>query len=469
MPGCTGCWFECCCRVCYATCFHAALYYRPAWACLMCVSFMFNVVVNDVWWYCQWCLMLWCLCQWRLILLLSVLRCLMLLSLLFDVAASDVWCCCQWCCRVYHAVCWGVPGVLSALPFIGDHYGPAGAWWSVVFLSGHLVVESWKEGYQNLLLSPPPPPPTPPAPPVWSFCCGNWKEGYQNLLLFPCLVLWWKLEGGISKPAIVPLSGPVVETGRRDIKTCYCPLVWSCGGNWKEGYQNLLLSPCLVLWWKLEGGISKPVIVPLSGPVVETGRRDIKTCYCPLVWSCGGNWKEGYQNLLLSPCLVLWWKLEGGISKPVIVPLSGPVVETGRRDIKTCYCPLVWSCGGNWKEGYQNLLLSPCLVLWWKLAGGISKPAIVRLSGPFVVETGRRDIKTCYSPLVWSSSCGKLEGGISKHLFFLPLTFAPLCEDLLPFWWCLHSVRQWLPLHFINCLTSSGLFLFLLLSTCPLC
>ena len=343
---------------------------------------------------------------------------------------------------------------------------PGGQWLSC------LVILLWKVGRgiskPVIVLPPPPPPPPGPlvvdCPLVWSSCCGNWKEGYQNLLLSSCLVLWWKLEGGISEPVFVPLSGPfVVETGRRDIKTCYCPLVWSfCCGNWKEGYQNLLLSPCLVLLlWKLEGGISKPAIVPLSGPfVVETGRRDIKTCYCPPVWSCGGNWKEGYQNLLLSPCLVLWWKLEGGISKPAIVPLSGPVVETGRRDIKTCYCPLVWSCGGNWKEGYQNLLLSPCLVLWWKLEGGISKPAIVPLSGP-VVETGRRDIKTCYCPLVWSCGGNWKEGyqnlllspclviflwevgrGDIKTYVFLPLTFAPLCEDLLRFWWCLHSVRQ---------------------------
>ncbi|KAK7090253.1 cyclic AMP receptor-like protein A isoform X2 [Littorina saxatilis] len=28
----------------------------------------------------------------------------------------------------YHAVCWGVPLIMSTLPFIGDHYGPAGVW-----------------------------------------------------------------------------------------------------------------------------------------------------------------------------------------------------------------------------------------------------------------------------------------------------------------------------------------------------
>ncbi|XP_060080370.1 cyclic AMP receptor-like protein A isoform X1 [Ylistrum balloti] len=29
---------------------------------------------------------------------------------------------------VYHVLCWGLPLVLSCLPFIGNHYGPAGAW-----------------------------------------------------------------------------------------------------------------------------------------------------------------------------------------------------------------------------------------------------------------------------------------------------------------------------------------------------
>lgn len=31
--------------------------------------------------------------------------------------------------RLYHVFCWGVSLVLSLLPFINDHYGPAGAWW----------------------------------------------------------------------------------------------------------------------------------------------------------------------------------------------------------------------------------------------------------------------------------------------------------------------------------------------------
>ncbi|XP_069103712.1 cyclic AMP receptor-like protein A isoform X2 [Argopecten irradians] len=29
---------------------------------------------------------------------------------------------------VYHVLCWGLPLLLSCLPFIGNHYGPAGAW-----------------------------------------------------------------------------------------------------------------------------------------------------------------------------------------------------------------------------------------------------------------------------------------------------------------------------------------------------
>ena len=33
--------------------------------------------------------------------------------------------------RVYHLVSWGVSAVIAALPFIGNHYGPAGMWWSV--------------------------------------------------------------------------------------------------------------------------------------------------------------------------------------------------------------------------------------------------------------------------------------------------------------------------------------------------
>ncbi|ESO98882.1 hypothetical protein LOTGIDRAFT_158835 [Lottia gigantea] len=37
---------------------------------------------------------------------------------------------------VYHAVCWIVPLLISFLPFIGDHYGPAGAWcW---------IIENWR-------------------------------------------------------------------------------------------------------------------------------------------------------------------------------------------------------------------------------------------------------------------------------------------------------------------------------------
>ena len=31
--------------------------------------------------------------------------------------------------RIYHVFCWGISLVLSLLPFINDHYGPAGAWW----------------------------------------------------------------------------------------------------------------------------------------------------------------------------------------------------------------------------------------------------------------------------------------------------------------------------------------------------
>ncbi|XP_025079292.1 cyclic AMP receptor-like protein A isoform X2 [Pomacea canaliculata] len=33
---------------------------------------------------------------------------------------------------VYHIVCWGLPLCMSLLPFINDHYGPAGAWCWIV-------------------------------------------------------------------------------------------------------------------------------------------------------------------------------------------------------------------------------------------------------------------------------------------------------------------------------------------------
>ena len=31
--------------------------------------------------------------------------------------------------RYYHLVSWGIPLVVACLPFINNHYGPAGAWW----------------------------------------------------------------------------------------------------------------------------------------------------------------------------------------------------------------------------------------------------------------------------------------------------------------------------------------------------
>ena len=159
------------------------------------------------------------------------------------------------------------------------------------------------------------------------------------------------------------------KVGRRDIKTCYCP----------PHPPSSPYGPLLVETGRRDFKTS--VIVPSSGPlVVETGRRDIKTCYCPPVWSCGGNWKEGFLNLFLSPCLVLLlWKLEGGISKHVIVP---PTPHPPHMVL------LLWKLEGGISK---PPLLSPRLViLLWKLEGGISKPAIVPLSGP-VVETGRRD------------------------------------------------------------------------------
>lgn len=36
---------------------------------------------------------------------------------------------CELCCRPLHVLGWVVPAIISFLPFAGNHYGPAGAWW----------------------------------------------------------------------------------------------------------------------------------------------------------------------------------------------------------------------------------------------------------------------------------------------------------------------------------------------------
>lgn len=35
------------------------------------------------------------------------------------------------CFRPLHVLGWVVPAIISFLPFAGNHYGPAGAWWYV--------------------------------------------------------------------------------------------------------------------------------------------------------------------------------------------------------------------------------------------------------------------------------------------------------------------------------------------------
>ena len=405
-----GCCCQWCCRVYHAVCWGVA-----------------GVAASDVWWMllsvmlqgvpccvlgsarccCQWCLMDVAVNDVAGCTMLCAGECQVLLPVMFDG------CCCHWCCRVYHAVCWGVPGVAAS-----------DVWWMLLSLMLQgvpcCVLGSARCCCQWCLMDVA----VNDVAGCTMLCAGECQVCCRHCpsseitmaLLEPggqwlsCLVIFlWKVGRGISKPVIVLPPPPQSsccgnwKEGFQNLR--YCPLVWSsCCGNWKEGFQNLR--------------------------------------YCPLVWSsCCGKLEEGYQNLLLSspppppppppqsgPLVVETGRRDFKTS--VIVPSSGHlVVETGKKDIKTCCCPPVWSCGGNWKEGFLNLLLSPCLVI-------------------FLWEVGRGDIKT---------------------YVFLPLTFAPLCEDLLRFWWCLHSVRQWLPLHFINCLTSSGLFLFLLLSTCLLC
>ncbi|KAK7477158.1 hypothetical protein BaRGS_00031644 [Batillaria attramentaria] len=52
---------------------------------------------------------------------------------------------------LYHAVCWAVPLLLSVLPFIGNHYGPAGAWcWIVEDIGWRLGIwyaSTWEGTY----------------------------------------------------------------------------------------------------------------------------------------------------------------------------------------------------------------------------------------------------------------------------------------------------------------------------------
>ena len=107
----------------------------------------------------------------------------MLLPVMFDVAVNDVAGCTMLCageCQVCFRRC-PSSEITTAL------LAPGGQWFSCLFVllwkvgrsdipsSGQLVVESWKEGYQNLLLSPR----------LVSLLWETWKEGYQNVCFSP--------------------------------------------------------------------------------------------------------------------------------------------------------------------------------------------------------------------------------------------------------------------------------------------
>ncbi|KAL8616226.1 hypothetical protein ACOMHN_058343 [Nucella lapillus] len=85
-----------------------------------CIAYLMSSTIEDgvlcdiqAWWltYFDWTVLLW----------VSCLTFNLFMNIIMTTTTESYE-------KLYHGICWGLPLLISLLPFTGNHYGPAGAW-----------------------------------------------------------------------------------------------------------------------------------------------------------------------------------------------------------------------------------------------------------------------------------------------------------------------------------------------------